>query len=113
MEEPENIIRVLDEFFASSDELSGKKVMITAGPTYEKIDPVRFHDNYSSGKMGFALAEEYCPSWSTGDIDNRSATAQNETFPYPACRCGISRRNVCGFTDLFFQMLMQVFFARR
>ena len=38
MEEPENIIRVLDEFFASSDELSGKKVMITAGPTYEKID---------------------------------------------------------------------------
>jgi phosphopantothenoylcysteine decarboxylase/phosphopantothenate--cysteine ligase len=58
MEEPENIIRVLDEFFASSDELSGKKVMITAGPTYEKIDPVRFIGNYSSGKMGFALAEE-------------------------------------------------------
>ena len=58
MEEPENIIRVLDEFFASSDELSRKKVMITAGPTYEKIDPVRFIGNYSSGKMGFALAEE-------------------------------------------------------
>ena len=58
MEEPENIIRVLDEFFASNDELSGKKVMITAGPTYEKIDPVRFIGNYSSGKMGFALAEE-------------------------------------------------------
>ena len=58
MEEPENIIRVLDEFFASSDELSGKKVMITAGPTYEKIDPVRFIGNYSSGKMGFALADE-------------------------------------------------------
>ena len=58
MEEPENIIRVLDEFFASSDELSGKKIMITAGPTYEKIDPVRFIGNYSSGKMGFALAEE-------------------------------------------------------
>lgn len=58
MEEPENIIRILDEFFAPSDELSGKKVMITAGPTYEKIDPVRFIGNYSSGKMGFALAEE-------------------------------------------------------
>ena len=61
MEEPENIIRVLDEFFASSDELSelqGRKIMITAGPTYEKIDPVRFIGNYSSGKMGFALAEE-------------------------------------------------------
>lgn len=58
MEEPENIIRVLDEFFASADDLSGKKILITAGPTYEKIDPVRFIGNYSSGKMGFALAEE-------------------------------------------------------
>lgn len=58
MEEPENIIRVLDEFFSSSDELQGKKIVITAGPTYEKIDPVRFIGNYSSGKMGFALAEE-------------------------------------------------------
>ena len=101
MEEPENIIRVLDEFFASSDELSGKKVMITAGPTYEKIDPVRFIGNYSSGKMGFALAEECARRGGTGDIDNRSCAAQNETFPYPACRCGISRRNVCGCTDLF------------
>lgn len=57
MEEPEKIIQVLDEFFADSD-LEGKKVLITAGPTYEKIDPVRFIGNYSSGKMGFALAEE-------------------------------------------------------
>lgn len=58
MEEPENIIRVLDEYFLTSSELEGKKIMITAGPTYEKIDPVRFIGNYSSGKMGFALAEE-------------------------------------------------------
>ncbi|WP_195741645.1 bifunctional phosphopantothenoylcysteine decarboxylase/phosphopantothenate--cysteine ligase CoaBC [Bacteroides faecis] len=58
MEEPENIIRVLDEFFSASAELQGRKIMITAGPTYEKIDPVRFIGNYSSGKMGFALAEE-------------------------------------------------------
>lgn len=58
MEEPENIIRVLDDFFSATDELAGKKIMITAGPTYEKIDPVRFIGNYSSGKMGFALAEE-------------------------------------------------------
>lgn len=58
MEEPENIIRILDEFFSSTGELAGKKVLITAGPTYEKIDPVRFIGNYSSGKMGFALAEE-------------------------------------------------------
>lgn len=58
MEEPEVIIRVLDEYFSASAELQGKRVMITAGPTYEKIDPVRFIGNYSSGKMGFALAEE-------------------------------------------------------
>ncbi len=58
MEEPEQIIRVLDEYFADSSALQGKKILITAGPTYEKIDPVRFIGNYSSGKMGFALAEE-------------------------------------------------------
>ncbi|MBQ7422620.1 MAG: bifunctional phosphopantothenoylcysteine decarboxylase/phosphopantothenate--cysteine ligase CoaBC [Prevotella sp.] len=63
MDEPENIIRELDEFFEIADEfeispLFKKKILITAGPTYEKIDPVRFIGNYSSGKMGFALAEE-------------------------------------------------------
>ena len=65
MEEPENIVKILDNFFSASDEkqsvtedLKGKKILITAGPTYEKIDPVRFIGNYSSGKMGFALAEE-------------------------------------------------------
>ena len=60
MEEPENIVRVLEDYFNSADDntLAGKKILITAGPTYEKIDPVRFIGNYSSGKMGFALAEE-------------------------------------------------------
>lgn len=59
MEEPDAIVKVLDEFFEEDkDSLKGKKIMITAGPTYEKIDPVRFIGNYSSGKMGFALAEE-------------------------------------------------------
>lgn len=57
MEEPENIIKVLEQFFANQQDLLGKKIMITAGPTYEKIDPVRFIGNYSSGKMGIALAE--------------------------------------------------------
>lgn len=57
MEEPENIVRVLREFFATSQSLTGKHILITAGPTYEKIDPVRFIGNYSSGKMGFGLAE--------------------------------------------------------
>lgn len=57
MEEPEKIIEVLEAFFSRRKDLQGKKVMITAGPTYEKIDPVRFIGNYSSGKMGYALAE--------------------------------------------------------
>ena len=82
MEEPDIIVECLDRFFdeqaqqiSETDEtateagkekesdkldLKGKKIMITAGPTYEKIDPVRFIGNYSSGKMGFALAEECC-----------------------------------------------------
>lgn len=57
MEEPERIVAFLDNYFEKKD-LAGKHIMITAGPTYEKIDPVRFIGNYSSGKMGFALAEE-------------------------------------------------------
>lgn len=62
MAEPQRIIETLEKFFLNEEkyegELSGKTVMITAGPTYEKIDPVRFIGNYSSGKMGYALAEE-------------------------------------------------------
>lgn len=61
MEEPEVIARKVSEYFDSIDSRSpikGKRIVITAGPTYEKIDPVRFIGNYSSGKMGFAIAEE-------------------------------------------------------
>lgn len=57
MEEPEKIIEVLEAFFARQQDLAGRKIVITAGPTYEKIDPVRFIGNYSSGKMGYALAD--------------------------------------------------------
>lgn len=58
MAEPEEIVAHLESFFSTKEDLSGKTVTITAGPTHEKIDPVRFIGNYSSGKMGFALAEE-------------------------------------------------------
>ncbi len=58
MEEPEQIFKVVADFLNRRKDMEGKKVMITAGPTYEKIDPVRFIGNYSSGKMGYALAEE-------------------------------------------------------
>lgn len=61
MEEPENILKVLEAYFrrkATSSPLAGKKVMITAGPTREKIDPVRYISNYSTGKMAYAIADE-------------------------------------------------------
>ena len=58
MEEPENIVAVLNDFFAKSQVFSGKQFLITAGPTYEAIDPVRFIGNFSSGLMGFALAQK-------------------------------------------------------
>jgi len=57
MEEPERIVQELDDYFYPKD-LAGKRILITAGPTYERIDPVRFIGNFSSGKMGFALADE-------------------------------------------------------
>lgn len=56
MEEPERIVAFVDDYFTPKNML-GKKVLITAGPTFEKIDPVRFVGNYSTGKMGFAIAE--------------------------------------------------------
>ena len=58
MEEPENIVKALEAYFKAKQDLQGKHVLITAGPTVEKIDPVRYISNFSSGKMGFALAEE-------------------------------------------------------
>lgn len=64
MEEPETIFKTIDDFFKAQDaashanNLTGRRVLITAGPTYEKIDAVRFIGNFSTGKMGFALAEE-------------------------------------------------------
>lgn len=58
MAEPENIVNWLDFFFSNKLELKGKKVLVTAGPTYEAIDPVRFIGNHSSGKMGIAIAIE-------------------------------------------------------
>ena len=57
MEEPDQILATINNYFNSGEKLSGKKILVTAGPTYEAIDPVRFISNHSSGKMGYALAE--------------------------------------------------------
>ncbi len=59
MEEPENIVKVLEEYCRKEWDLAGKRVLVSAGPTYENIDPVRFVGNYSSGKMGYAIATEF------------------------------------------------------
>jgi len=58
MEEPEKIFEIIADFFKKKTKLAAKKVVVSAGPTYEAIDPVRFIGNHSSGKMGFAIADE-------------------------------------------------------
>lgn len=91
MEEPEKIFDVLDAFFASKKDLAGKKVLITAGPTHEKIDPVRFIGNHSSGKMGYALAEE-CASRGaevtivSGPVSVKAVNPSIEVVPVESAR---------------------------
>ena len=116
MEEPEEIIRQLDDFFHEKD-LQGRRILITAGPTYEKIDPVRFIGNYSSGKMGIALAEECAKrgaevEFVSGPIQLRphhtnvhvtpveSARQMHEaaTRLFPTCQAGILCAAVADFT---------------
>lgn len=84
MEEPEKIVSVIEDFFNRPQDLEGKKVLVTAGPTYEKIDPVRFIGNYSSGKMGFAIAEE-CASRGADVV----LVSGPVNLPTP---CGVSER---------------------
>ena len=59
MAEPEEILAAVEDHFIDSSSLKGKNILVTAGPTYEALDPVRFIGNHSSGKMGFAIAEEF------------------------------------------------------
>ena len=83
MQEPERIIEVLDRALNDDKCLAGKKVLVTAGPTYENIDPVRFIGNYSSGKMGFALAEECSRRGAEVFLVTGPVTQQT---PYPGIR---------------------------
>ena len=110
MEEPEGIFEYLKNFFASSQDLSGKKVLITAGPTYEKIDPVRFIGNYSSGKMGYAIAEEAARrgaevtivsgpvSISTNSPLRVSSVLTMKLSPFLTTSPGLPRRNLTSFS---------------
>ena len=118
MEEPERIIAILEEFFDDRErDLSGKQILITAGPTYEKLDPVRFIGNYSSGKMGFALAEECArrgatvqlvcgpvslqaqhPSIVRTDVESAQQMYETATRLFPSCQAGILCAAVADFT---------------
>ena len=136
MEEPENIIRQLEAFFEGHDEggtvqddipqetdgnnihdLEGKHILITAGPTYERLDPVRFIGNYSSGKMGFALAHECAgrgaevelvcgpvnletshPRIHRTDVESASEMHEAATRLFPQCQGAILCAAVADFT---------------
>lgn len=117
MEEPDHIIHVLEDFFSTHQVLSGKKILITAGPTFERIDPVRFIGNYSSGKMGFALAEECAkrgaavtlitgpvklqvshPNITRINVESASAMYEEATSLYPSVDAGILCAAVADFT---------------
>jgi phosphopantothenoylcysteine decarboxylase/phosphopantothenate--cysteine ligase len=81
MAEPEDIILFLQQNIGSTNELKGKKVLVTAGPTYEALDPVRFIGNHSSGKMGFALAEALCQKGASVHLIT-GPTTEKITNPY-------------------------------
>ena len=121
MEEPENILIAIEKFFSNEKKsfspLGGKKVLITAGPTYEKIDPVRFIGNYSSGKMGYALAEECAkrgaevilvsgpvqmeckhPNIRRIDVESADEMYRAAMEHYPTCDAGILCAAVADFT---------------
>lgn len=116
MEEPEEIVKVLDEYFYPKD-LAERRVLITAGPTYERIDPVRFIGNYSSGKMGTALALECArrgaevefvagpmsqypkhPSVKLTKVESAQQMLEAAVRLYPTCQCGILCAAVADFT---------------
>ncbi len=117
MEEPAAIVSFLENWFTCRLELKGKRVLITAGPTYEKIDPVRFIGNYSSGKMGFALAEECAargaevvlvtgpvaqstvhPAIRRIDVESAAEMYEAATTEFPTCEAGILCAAVADFS---------------
>ncbi|RKE04191.1 LOW QUALITY PROTEIN: phosphopantothenate-cysteine ligase /phosphopantothenoylcysteine decarboxylase [Marinifilum flexuosum] len=119
MEEPEIIAQKLSQFFEDKKKLSDKKILITTGPTYEKIDPVRFIGNFSSGKMGFAIAEELAenganvvlvsgptalktkhPNVNRIDVVTAEEMYQASIDNYPNCNGGIMTAAVADFTPL-------------
>jgi len=92
MAEPEAIVAHVETFFNHRQSLKGKKALVTAGPTYESIDPVRFIGNHSSGKMGVAIAEE---------LKNRGAEVTLVAGPVHLETNGLHRLNVTTAAEMF------------
>lgn len=98
MAEPDDIVSYLETFFAQQASLKGKKALVTAGPTYEAIDPVRFIGNHSSGKMGVAIAEE---------LRERGADVTLVAGPISLLTSGIKRINVTTAGEMYEQCLSE------
>ncbi len=94
MAEPEDILAYAKQFFLTQTDFSGKKILITAGPTYEAIDPVRFIGNHSSGKMGVALAEEFAKRGAAVELV-LGPSSQQVNWP------GINITNVTNADEMF------------
>ena len=94
MAEPEEIVSHLESFFKNSQRLKGKSVLVTAGPTHEAIDPVRFIGNHSSGKMGFAIAESLANCGAQVNLIT-GPTSQHTSHP------GISVKRILSAEDMY------------
>lgn len=94
MAEPEEILKVLVDSFSVDKKLKGKTVLVTAGPTFEAIDPVRFISNHSSGKMGFAIAEALANEGAQVNLITGPTNQHTE-------HKGISVRNVISAEDMY------------
>ncbi len=94
MSEPEDILSFVQQFFLTQTDFAGKKILITAGPTFEAIDPVRFIGNYSSGKMGVAIAEEFAKRGATVELV-LGPSSQQVSWP------GINITNVISADEMF------------
>jgi phosphopantothenoylcysteine decarboxylase/phosphopantothenate--cysteine ligase len=94
MAEPDEIVKFLEESFQDDKKLKGKTVLVTAGPTYESIDPVRFIGNHSSGKMGFAIAEALAKQGAKVNLVTGPTSQHTE-------QQGISVRNVISAEEMY------------
>ena len=94
MAEPEDIFKLIANNFFLKKDLAGKQVLVTAGPTFEPIDPVRFIGNHSSGKMGIAISEEMASRGAEVDLVLGPSIGESDQPGDPGAECENGRRDV-------------------